>query len=106
MKIEEVLLEVNQAPTMMPLADELRVIDHLMQVPLDTVRAHRAELRAIVKRLSQSHTQAFFEIDDQSMPLLLAFSRWLDALAQSSETERVWLHSLAEDFRSDPRVDL
>jgi hypothetical protein len=75
-----------------------------MQVPVNAIQTNWVVFKKIMRRLSESHVQAFFEVTASNKAQFLEFAAWLDKMAEAFDEskKKASLKQLADHFRIDP----
>ena len=102
--LKEIEKSINKAPTMMSPNEEIQYFEELMKLPWNTVLNSWESFNHILGHLSDSHTEAFFEVNSDNMPSFLKFAAWLDKAAEESKGpgKEMALKSFADHFRMNP----
>lgn len=81
MKLADIENKVSNLPTIMDLVDEVLIIDALMCIDEEHLRAHIPSFSKIVYALELSHSDSgFMEVTAENEEDVLRFYRWLKKL--------------------------
>ncbi len=92
----------NHEPTVMDAEKEIFYFERLMSIPIQEIIDHPHEFDGILSRLSESHTDVFFEVNENNEQKFNEFVNWLANLGEKigySEEESANLAQFAENFR-------
>ena len=104
MNLDEISAAVAAAPTIMDLDQERELVEALMTVPIAVASARFDTLATILRELSISHSDTYFEVDESNKAPFAGFAQWLGDLARVERGDRAeWLQDLAYQFQLDPK---
>jgi hypothetical protein len=102
MTLTEIRDKVIKLPTIMDLDDEVRLVNGLM-TSIETPEMDWAAFQEIMDRLSISHMDTFYELNETNKGPFVRFSQWLAKMADRLDEPRQVdaLNQFANDFRPD-----
>ena len=104
MTIQELNERINKDSTIMDAGRELFYFQQLISLPREEILQSWGTFNEILDRLTESHTQVFFEVEKFNRQKFIEFADWLVELGKAVNDSGVeeGLTEIANTFRIDP----